>query len=99
MKIAILGASGFIGSNLVKILLNNTDHEIVAIARKIEKMNVNSLRLTKISCDVFNTLKLKQSLRGVDDIMFDADRNGDGSSFAPSPSLHSVFTLPFSDSN
>lgn len=70
MKIAILGASGFIGSNLIKILLKNTDYEIVAISRDIAKVNDESPRLTKISCDVFDTKKLQRSLEGVDVLYF-----------------------------
>lgn len=70
MKIAILGASGFIGSNLIKVLLKTTDYEIITIARSVEKIIDESPRLTKISCDVFDTAKLKQSLEGVDTVYF-----------------------------
>lgn len=70
MKIAILGASGFIGSNLVKMLLTNTDYEIVAIARNVSKISDEHPRLTKISCDVFDTTKLAQSLEGIDVLYF-----------------------------
>lgn len=70
MKIAILGASGFIGSNLIKILLKNTDFEIVAISRDVTKINDESPRLIKISCDIFDTRKLQRSLEGVDVLYF-----------------------------
>lgn len=70
MKIAILGASGFIGSNLIKTLLKNTDYEIVAISRDIAKISDESPRLTKVSCDVFDTGKLQRSLEGVDVLYF-----------------------------
>lgn len=70
MKIAILGASGFIGSNLVKKLLDDTNNEIVAIARNIDKIQDESTRLTKVSCDVFDIAKLKKSLEDVDTVYF-----------------------------
>lgn len=70
MKIAILGASGFIGSNLINKLLNDTDHELVAIARNMDNISRDSAHLKKIPCDVFDSQKLKQSLEDVDVLYF-----------------------------
>ncbi|HHC09103.1 MAG TPA: bifunctional UDP-4-keto-pentose/UDP-xylose synthase [Actinobacteria bacterium] len=38
MRLLILGAGGFIGSNLVEYLLAHTDHEVVGIDRSAEKL-------------------------------------------------------------
>ena len=37
MKILVTGASGFIGNHLIKELLKNTNHEIIATSRDMEK--------------------------------------------------------------
>ena len=37
LKILVTGASGFIGNHLIKELLKNTNHEIIATSRDIEK--------------------------------------------------------------
>lgn len=63
-KIAIIGASGFVGKNLVKALLEKTDYNVLAIANNIDLLKIEDSRLQKISCDIFNEEKLKQVLAG-----------------------------------
>ena len=41
MKILITGANGFIGTELVKYLLKNTEHQLTLITRK--KNNLDSI--------------------------------------------------------
>ena len=66
MKIAILGASGYIGRNLIPRILDETDHEIVALARHVKDMPISSDRLSKIDCDVFNTAELHEAIKDCD---------------------------------
>lgn len=65
MKIAVIGASGFIGRHLVENLIDKTDHQIIAIARHTEDLKDNP-KLVKIDCDVFNKVEISNALEGVD---------------------------------
>lgn len=63
-KIAIMGASGFVGRNLIKALLEKTEYHILAVANNIDSLEMEDSRLQKVSCDVFDEEKLKQILAG-----------------------------------
>lgn len=41
MKVLILGADGFIGSRTTRFLLQNTNHEVIAVDRKISTWNID----------------------------------------------------------
>jgi putative NADH-flavin reductase len=61
MKIALIGATGFVGSNILKELANR-NHEITAIARNTKTgSNANW-----IAADIFDTDALVEILRGND---------------------------------
>lgn len=62
-KVAIIGASGFVGSNLVK---EATDRglEVTAIARNVEKINVENI--SKVAVDVNQVNELSEALKGHD---------------------------------
>lgn len=64
--IAIIGASGFIGKNLIKKILKDTDHNIVALSKNAEEVNIKNPRLKKINVNVFDTEKLKRSIKDCD---------------------------------
>ena len=64
MKIAIIGANGFIGHNLINRLLTDTDHELIGISRDASSIPINNQRLTKYDVDVFNTSSLALHLEG-----------------------------------
>lgn len=66
MNIAILGANGYIGQNLIKRLLAETDHAIVALSPNVESLQINHERLTKHNVDVFDTEKLHSYLMKCD---------------------------------
>lgn len=71
MKIAIIGGSGFVGSNLSKFLLEKRPHDqIIAIGRNINSLDLSSARLEKKEIDVFDEDKLRQTLVGVDVIYY-----------------------------
>lgn len=62
MKVALIGATGFVGSQVLKELLNN-NHEITAIARKTDKIEMSD-KLQPINIDITNTKALTEALRG-----------------------------------
>ncbi len=69
MNISIIGASGFVGKNLIYSLLLNTNHNIIAIALDTEKINIEEKyknRVKLLNTDVFDSTKLKINLAGTD---------------------------------
>lgn len=63
MKVALIGATGFIGSRLLGELLNR-GHEVTAIARSADKVTAKSENLKVVSADVFNSTELAEVLKG-----------------------------------
>ena len=57
-KIAIIGASGFVGQNLIKSLLKKESYLIYAIAPDIEKIQIENPLLKKVKSDIFDYEKL-----------------------------------------
>lgn len=66
MKIAILGANGYIGHNLIDRLLSETDHSIVALSPNVESWAQQHERLSKHNVDVFDTEKLQSYIKDCD---------------------------------
>jgi uncharacterized protein YbjT (DUF2867 family) len=64
MKIAIVGASGFVGKALIKELLATTEHQLIAISRS--KLTFDSPRFEWRGCDLHNLLQLERVLEGVE---------------------------------
>ena len=65
MNIAIIGASGFIGKNLLEHLLKNTDHKITTISRNIKNIKIDDKyksRVKIIKADASNYDQMVQSL-------------------------------------
>lgn len=65
MKIALIGASGFVGSAVLKEALNR-NHQVTAIVREPEKIIDNDSRLQKVKGDVMDTEYLSELLKGHD---------------------------------
>ncbi|WP_118951330.1 NAD(P)-dependent oxidoreductase [Taibaiella helva] len=65
MNIAIIGASGFVGSALVKEALQR-GHTVTAIARDISKIKEENSNLHKKAVDVADNAALLQALKGSD---------------------------------
>ena len=63
MKVAIIGASGFVGSNLVKEATNR-GLKVTAIARNVEKINAENIN--KVAVDVNQVKELSEALKGHD---------------------------------
>jgi len=69
MRIAIIGASGFVGKNLVNHLLENTNHDIFAISLNVNEIKIKdeyTNRIKKINADVFDYLEIEKALSSAD---------------------------------
>jgi uncharacterized protein YbjT (DUF2867 family) len=69
VKIAIIGASGFIGRNLLGHLLEHTDHEIIALAPDPEHIVIKPEykdRVQVFQCDIFNYDQMRKGFESVD---------------------------------
>ena len=66
MKIAIIGATGFVGSKLVKEAADR-GLRVTAIARNAEKTETPNV--TKVSVDVNNVDELSEVLKGQDTVI------------------------------
>ncbi|RAI97536.1 hypothetical protein LX64_05040 [Chitinophaga skermanii] len=65
MKVALIGASGFVGATVLNELISR-GHDVIAIARNIEKIDATSDKLTKVQADVFDAAKLADILQPAD---------------------------------
>lgn len=68
MKVALIGATGFIGSRLLDELLNR-GFNVTAIARSPEKITRKNPRLKVVAADVFDTDALSEILKGNDAVV------------------------------
>jgi len=71
--ITILGASGFIGTNLINYLLENTNYSIRAFSRHASSINVSANyqnRIQTINGDAFSKDDLKQAIEGSDAVVY-----------------------------
>ena len=66
MNIAIIGASGYIGHNLIERLVAETNHTIVALSPTAESMLFVHERLNKHNVDVFDTERLREYIKNCD---------------------------------
>ena len=65
MDISIIGASGFVGSAILKEALNR-GHKVTAIARDTSKINESSDGLRLVDLDIHNTSGLSDAISGSD---------------------------------
>lgn len=68
MKVALIGATGFVGTNILKELVNR-GHEVSAIARNPERSEVKSDKITSVKADVLDTGTLAKVLSGHDAVV------------------------------
>jgi putative NADH-flavin reductase len=68
MKIAIIGATGFVGSAVLKEALQR-GHQVTAIARNIEKIATGNKNLTAIAADIDDSASLAKILAGHDAVV------------------------------
>ncbi len=84
MKIALIGATGYVGNAILKELLNR-QHHVTAIARNTSKIGISSDHLTRRDQNIFNTEGLAEIINGHDVIV---------SAFNPgwtNPNLHDEY--------
>jgi putative NADH-flavin reductase len=65
MKVALIGATGFVGGAVLKELLDR-GHEVIAVSRHPEKVTATSPGLKNAGADVYDTDGLAAVLRGSD---------------------------------
>ncbi|UGU15541.1 NAD(P)H-binding protein [Sinomicrobium kalidii] len=68
MKVALIGATGFVGTNILNELVDR-GHEVTAIARTPEKTTVKSNKVTPVKADVLDKEKLPGILSGHDAVV------------------------------
>ena len=68
MKIALLGATGFVGSNLLREALTR-GHQVTAIVRDPAKLTEKSDHLTVVTGDVHDVAQLARQLAGHDVVL------------------------------
>jgi len=68
MKVALIGATGFVGSALLQELLNR-GYEVTAIARDISKIPAKDVKPKTVAMDVKNEKTLTDALRGNDVVL------------------------------
>ena len=68
MKVALIGASGFVGSHLLEELLSR-GYEVTALARSIEKIPVKDGKPKAVAVDVTDTKALAQVIKGNDAVV------------------------------
>jgi putative NADH-flavin reductase len=65
MKVSLIGASGFVGSNILEELLNR-GHEVTGIVRDAAKVKQSNAKLAVKEVDVLNTEALTAAIEGAD---------------------------------
>lgn len=68
MKVSLIGASGFVGSNILEELLNR-GHEVTGIVRDAAKVKQSNAQLAVKEVDVLNTEALTAAIEGTDAVI------------------------------
>ncbi len=74
-RILIVGATGTVGSQVRKTLLENTDYQLTLFSRTAAKLNINPLREKAISGDVNSLSDLKQAIKQQDAVFVSLSGN------------------------
>lgn len=74
MKIALIGATGFVGYAILKEA-QSRNHQVTAILRHPEKLNIQNKNLSVVQGDVMDTEKLARLLKG-NEIVISAYNSG-----------------------
>lgn len=67
-KVALIGATGFVGSHLLQELLDR-GYKVTALARSVDKVQAKSDRLKTVAVDVTNLDALTEVLKGSDIVL------------------------------
>lgn len=63
MKVALIGATGFVGSHILEELLHR-NYDVTALARNTDKIPIKDSKLKTIAIDVTDIEKLTEALKG-----------------------------------
>lgn len=79
LKIALIGASGFVGSAVLNEVLNR-GHQVTAIVRNPEKIDIINSNLTVLKVDVLNETETIEAITGHDLVLsaFNSGFSGEG---------------------
>ena len=77
MKVCILGATGRVGSNIIKLALKDSA-EVTALARDLNRIEIHHERLRVIEGNVLNENDIKKAIEGSDIVIsaLGTDQNG-----------------------
>ncbi len=94
-KLLVTGGAGFIGSNFVHYVLENTDHQVTVIDKLTYAGNLSSLaglpesRFTFVEGDIADAALMDQLAKGHDAIVhYAAESHNDNSLADPEPFIH-----------
>lgn len=68
MKVALIGATGFVGKALVNELISR-HHEVIAIARHPESLAIKSPLIHLVSADVLDSKQVANAVKGADAVV------------------------------
>jgi len=68
MKIALIGATGFVGTHVLKELVSR-GHQVTAIARNTDKIDVSNELVTAQAADVMNADEVAAAVKGHDAVI------------------------------
>lgn len=68
MKVAIIGATGFVGTALLNELTSR-GHEVIAIARRPEKISIKSPLIHPVSANAFDPQQVAKAVKGADAVV------------------------------
>ncbi|MGE6536632.1 NAD(P)-dependent oxidoreductase [Bacillus luti] len=77
MKVCILGATGRVGSNLIKLALKDSA-EVTALARDLNRIEIQHERLRVIEGNVWNEQDIKKVIKGSDIVISALGTDGNG---------------------
>ncbi|MFC4388927.1 NAD(P)-dependent oxidoreductase [Gracilibacillus marinus] len=75
MKLLLLGATGRVGSNLLRLALQD-GHEVTALVRKPEKISITDDKLTIMEGNVVNQEDISRSINGMDMVLSALNTDG-----------------------
>jgi len=86
MKLLVIGAGGFIGSNLVEYLIERNEHEIVGIDIADEKLHdISGSNFTFVESDITKSADLADKLVSESDVVIDLIAYANPSIYVSSP--------------
>ncbi|WP_031527919.1 NAD(P)-dependent oxidoreductase [Dyadobacter crusticola] len=68
MKIALIGATGFVGSHVLQELISR-GHDVIAIARNTDKIPTDGGNVTAVSADVLKPQEVASAVNGADAVV------------------------------